>query len=147
MKMLHALMWLSVGVAGLGLLGCGLSVGGRSGGASVYVGPQEPEYVMVPQAPPPAMVEQRPPPPSGLYIWIDGYWNWNDRYVWERGHWAAPPHEHATWVAPRYESHEQGYRYAPGHWKVPDEKPGGAPGRSGNQRQDRRGPPDRPEHR
>jgi hypothetical protein len=107
-------MWVSVVVAGLSLQGC---FWGR-GGAAVYVGPQEPEYVIVREAPPPIVVEQRPSPPSGVHIWIDGYWNWNGRYVWERGRWAVPPHEHAVWVAPRNESHEKAYRYAPGHWKV-----------------------------
>jgi hypothetical protein len=114
MKTLRTLIWVSVGVAGLGLAGCYLG----AGGPGVYVGPQEPSYITIQEAPPPVVVEQRPPQPSGLYVWIDGYWNWNGRYVWERGHWAHPPHDHAVWVAPRYERHEQGYRYAPGHWKV-----------------------------
>jgi hypothetical protein len=135
MKILQTLMWVSVGVAGLSLLGCEVFVRGRPVGATVYVGPQEPEYVMVSEAPPPVVVELRPPAPSDSYIWIDGYWNWNGRYVWERGHWSVPPRERAAWVAPHYESHAQGYRYAPGHWKV--EKQDGARGRGGDQRHDR----------
>jgi hypothetical protein len=113
MKTRKALTWVSVGVSGLSLLGCFRG----SGSATVYVESQEPEYVIVREAPPPIIVELRPAPPSVLHIWIDGYWNWNGRYVWERGRWSVPPHEHAVWVAPRYESHEQGYRYAPGHWQ------------------------------
>ena len=126
MKRLHALMWVSVGVAGLGLQGC---LWGR-GSATVYVESREPEYVIVREAPPPFVVEQRPFQPSGSHIWIDGYWNWNGRYVWESGHWAIPPHEHAVWVAPRYEKHEQGYRYAPGRWNANQQA--SAPGRGGD---------------
>ena len=149
MKILQALMWVSVGVAGFGLLGCELSLSGRPVGATVYVGPEEPTYVTVPEAPPPVMVEERPAPPPGLYIWIDGFWNWNDRYVWERGHWATPPREHAAWVAPRYEREGQGYRYAPGHWKAEkqEEKREGAQGQGRDQRQDRQTAPDRPERK
>ncbi len=118
MRVLQALMWVSASVVVPGLLGCGGSDGGHSHRETVYVERQQPEYVIVREAPPPVVEEQRPSPPSHGHIWIDGYWHWDGhKYVWEHGHWAVPPHEHAVWVAPRYERHEQGYRYTPGQWR------------------------------
>ena len=117
MKLMRALMWVSVGVAALGLPGCGLFGGGRPADVTVYSAPEEPDYIVVRQAPPPLVVEVRPLAPSVAHVWIDGYWNWHDQYAWVRGCWAVPPHEHIEWVAASYESHPRGYRYAPGHWR------------------------------
>jgi hypothetical protein len=122
MKLLHMLLWMSAGVVCLGLLGCDINIG-RSHSEPVYVVEQpppqpQPEYVIVQEAPPAVIVERRPPPPAAGYIWIDGYWHWDSRhYVWQVGRWDRPPHEHFVWVAPRYERHEQGYRYTPGQWR------------------------------
>jgi hypothetical protein len=119
MKLLQTMLWASAGVACLGLLGLP-GCGGhkiRYTSEPVYVEPQ-PEYVLVREAPPAVIVERRPPPPGGGYMWIDGYWDWNGRqYVWQGGHWARPPREHVIWAAPRYDRHEQGYRYTPGQWR------------------------------
>ena len=119
MKLLQTLLWASLGVAGMGLLGCDLVLW-RSSPEPVYVerGQPQPEYVIVQEAPPPFRAERRSSRPSNEYVWVDGYWHWNGRqYVWQPGHWARPPHERAMWVAPRYERHEQGYRYTPGQWR------------------------------
>jgi hypothetical protein len=135
MKFLQMLLCVSVGVAGLGLLGCDISVG-RSSPEPVYVAqpqpvyvaqPQpQPEYVIVREAPPAVIVERRSSSPGGEYIWIDGYWHWNShQYIWQAGHWDRPPHEHYIWVAARYERYEQGYRYTPGQWREgPQERRG-----------------------
>jgi hypothetical protein len=129
MKALQALMWVASGVVGLGLLGCDLTIG-RSSPQRVYVAQPQPDYVIVGEAPPALIVEQRSSPPSGDYIWIDGYWDWNGRqYAWLGGHWDRPPHEHYIWVAPRYESYQQGYRYTRGQWREEQR---------GDQRRDRR---------
>jgi hypothetical protein len=118
MKILQALMWVSAAVVGLALLGCDVFVRESASRGTVYVAQQQPEYVIVREAPPQPVVERRPSRPSPGHIWIDGYWDWNGRrYVWEPGHWAIPPHEHAVWVAPRYEKDEKGYRYTPGRWQ------------------------------
>jgi hypothetical protein len=123
MKVLQTLMWVSGGLVVLvGLVGCTLFVRDRPPRETVYVDqPQyaeQPQYVIVREAPPPVIVERRPPPPGQGHVWIDGYWDWNGhKYDWQRGHWAVPPHGRAVWVAPRYEKHEQGYRYMPGQWR------------------------------
>jgi hypothetical protein len=119
MKAVQALMWVVIGVVGLWVLGCDVFIGGRERAPrqTVYV-EQQPEYVVVQEAPPAIIVERRSSPPSGEYIWIDGYWHWNGhQYGWQAGHWTRPPHEHAVWIAPRYERHEKGYRYIPGQWR------------------------------
>jgi len=112
MKTLQALMWVSASVAVLGLLGCF-----RSPRETVYVAEPQPEYVIVREAPPPIVREHRPSPPSRGHIWIDGNWHWGgQRYVWNAGRWARPPHGRAVWVPPRYERGQRGYRYMPGRW-------------------------------
>lgn len=118
MRALQTLIWVSGGVVLAGLLGCS----DQPAPQTVYV-PQpqsveQPQYIIVREAPPPIIVESRSPQPGQEYIWIDGYWNWNsNKYAWQRGRWAVPPHERAVWVAPRYEKHEQGYQYVPGQWR------------------------------
>ena len=136
MKARQALMWVASGVVGLGLLGCDVFVGGpgHSPRERVYVERQQPEYVIVREAPPPVVVERRPSPPSRVHVWIDGYWHWSgQKYAWDRGHWALPPHGRAVWVAPRYDKHEQGYRYTPGQWREEQQER-----RSDDERRDRR---------
>jgi hypothetical protein len=137
MKPAQAVRWVVTGVVELELPGCDELVGGRedSRGEMVYAELQAQDVVSR-DAPSLFVVAQWPSPPSRRHIWIDDYWHWNGRaYVLERGHWALPPHAHADWVAPRYEKHEQGYRYIPGRWQEAqrerpgDDKPQDAPGR------------------
>jgi hypothetical protein len=120
------------------LLGCLLAAGvcvalagcHRHHQVAVYDYDVEPAYVVVPEAPPAIIVEYRSAPPSEHHVWIDGYWDWNkDRYVWQRGHWQLPPHEGTTWIPPRYERHEHGNRYLPGHWRGGRAAGGGHAGR------------------
>lgn len=134
MKALQVTMAVLAGVV-LGVLpGCHrkTAVHERSHEEVVYV--EEPAYVVVPQPPPQIIVETRPPPPSSEYIWVDGYWGWdNHRYLWQRGRWVMPPRGRAVWVGPRYEPHEHNYHYTPGHWaedhpQGPQERPRGDEG-------------------
>jgi len=127
MKLLQTLAWVSAGVAGLGLLGCDRDEKMRRSPqrsvrrpppTPVYEAQRQPQYVIVRKAPPAVIRERRPSPPSGGHMWVAGYWHWDGRqYVWQVGHWTRPPREHVTWVAPRYEKHERGYRYSPGLWR------------------------------
>ena len=81
---------------------------------------QEPQVIVVEEPPPPVRVEVRPAPPSGMYIWVGGYWHYdNHRWGWIGGRWAVPPEHRREWVAPRYDrdEHDRGVRYAPGHWR------------------------------
>ena len=115
MKLLQTHLWVLAGFACLALLGCGY--GNRYASEPAYMEP-DPEYVVVHEAPPAVIMDRRPPQPSGEYVWIDGYWDWSGRrYAWQGGHWTRPPCVHAIWVAPRYDRHEQGYRYMAGRWR------------------------------
>ncbi len=72
------------------------------------------------EPPPPMIVETQPPCPNETFVWVGGFWFWdNHHYVWRKGHWAPPPH-HGYWYPPEYKKHKKGYRYQPGHW---DKKP------------------------
>lgn len=73
--------------------------------------------VVVHAKPPRSVKEQRPPSPGPEYLWIDGYQNWNGTaYSWQPGHWERPPHEHAIWMAPRWQRRGGGYVFTPGWW-------------------------------
>jgi len=46
---------------------------------------------------PPAPVYEAAPPPRVGYVWVRGYWGWDQgRYVWVRGHWSAVAREAAV---------------------------------------------------
>lgn len=39
---------------------------------------------------------------SGVgFVWILGIWGWEERWVWEGGHWPHPPYLGAVWVPHR----------------------------------------------
>lgn len=48
------------------------------------------DAVSVPYPPPPAKVEELPPRPSAKCVWIDGYWDYSDRWEWQPGEWVIP---------------------------------------------------------
>ncbi len=74
---------------------------------------------------PPAPIEEMPPTekPAGDYIWVPGYWSWDqDRdqgrgdYIWISGVWRMPP-PGTTWV-PGYWSQPAAtsYQWVSGYW-------------------------------
>src|SRR5579859_1115552 len=70
--------------------------------------------------PPPLRHEIRSAPPSPGWIWISGYYIFNDGrrdYDWVPGRWEAPPSPHHVWVAPRYRRNGNHYDYYQGSWK------------------------------
>lgn len=128
MKAAKLILLASISAASLGLCGCDVFFGGQPRQQPVYVeqqpqyGDPQVQYIVAQQAPPPVIVEQRPAPPSASYIWIDGYWVWNNqKYNWQGGHYAVPPQAGVVWVAPRYDHDAHGYRYTPGQWKKQNE--------------------------
>jgi hypothetical protein len=85
-------------------------------GAGLCYAPLHAEIV-VHKKPPHAVSEHPPAPPGHGYVWIGGYQRWDgDRFVWEPGHWQLPPHEHAIWMAPRWERTNGGYMFIEGWW-------------------------------
>jgi hypothetical protein len=71
----------------------------------------------VQMAPPPPPVETVVVAPGPGYIWIDGEWTWDGRWVWVSGHWGLPPHPHAVWVRGYWSRGPHGWYRAPGHWR------------------------------
>src|ERR1700743_3389428 len=70
-------------------------------------------------APPAIPVYEQPPCPTDGYIWIPGYWAYNDDsggYYWVPGYWEAPPQVGFLWT-PGYWGYTGGiYRWNAGYW-------------------------------
>lgn len=79
--------------------------------AGVFVG------VSVNIAPPPLPVYVQPPCPQPGYIWVPGYWAWNDGgYYWVPGTWVLPPQVGLLWT-PGYWAWTDGtYLWHAGYW-------------------------------
>jgi hypothetical protein len=76
------------------------------------------EDVAIHARPPKVTAERRPPSLGPEYVWIDGYQRWNgSKYTWQAGHWEMPPHEHAIWMAPRWQRRHEGYFFMEGWWE------------------------------
>jgi hypothetical protein len=74
--------------------------------------------VVINVRPPKAVVEERGPRPDKEHVWVNGYQRWDGHgYAWEKGRWEKPPHAHASWVAPKYTHHGNGYVFTEGHWR------------------------------
>jgi WXXGXW repeat (2 copies) len=73
--------------------------------------------VVVTQVPPALQSEVVLARPSPDYVWVAGYWTWQDnRYEWVSGQWVIPPHSNSAWVSPHWEPENGGYRFYEGYW-------------------------------
>ena len=78
--------------------------------AGLFVG------VSVNIAPPVLPVYVQPPCPAPGYIWIPGYWAWDDGYYWVPGTWALAPAVGLLWT-PGYWGWAEGvYVWNAGYW-------------------------------
>jgi hypothetical protein len=77
-----AAAWL---LSSLVLAGCGNQVSVAPVGAHPSNG-----AVAVPFPPPPARVEEIPAKPRPECVWVDGYWEFSDRWEWQPGEWVLP---------------------------------------------------------
>ena len=74
---------------------------------------------IVPQQPPQA-IEEVPPAekPAGDYIWVPGYWSWDqerNNYIWVTGAWRIPP-PGTTWVPGYWNPVSNGHQWVSGYW-------------------------------
>lgn len=76
-----------------------------------------PAQIVVASPPPPPRVETVVVAPGPGYVWVDGEWIWNGRWVWVAGHWLAPPYPHAVWVRSYWSRGPHGYYRYGGHWR------------------------------
>ncbi|MGH7954064.1 MAG: YXWGXW repeat-containing protein, partial [Limisphaerales bacterium] len=72
---------------------------------------------VVSEPPPPAPAETVAVAPGPGYVWVDGEWVWNGRWVWVAGHWGYPPYPHAVWIHGGWVHGRYGWRRTPGHWR------------------------------
>jgi hypothetical protein len=55
--------------------------------------------------------------PSNEHIWIPGAWErTGDKWEWQSGRWAKPPHGSATWMKGHWSWVDSKWRWNPGHW-------------------------------
>ena len=80
------------------------------------VGPAAP-VIYADEPPPPLPDYDQPPIPEPGYIWIPGYWAWNNvDYYWVPGVWIEPPEPGLLWT-PGYWSFSHGaYAFRRGYW-------------------------------
>ncbi|RFC41441.1 MAG: YXWGXW repeat-containing protein/YXWGXW repeat-containing protein [Verrucomicrobia bacterium] len=73
--------------------------------------------IIVTSAPPALQQEVVLARPSGDYVWVLGYWTWQEsRYQWMAGHWELPPYKGSSWIPPHTEQDGNAYRFYEGHW-------------------------------
>ena len=68
--------------------------------------------------PPPLPVYDQPPIPDTGYLWVPGYWAWDDDtgYYWVPGTWVLPPEPELLWT-PGYWGWDDGvYVFHAGYW-------------------------------
>jgi hypothetical protein len=72
---------------------------------SIRLGPPPPRREVVVSAPYPGA------------IWVPGFYEYDNGYVWRPGRWQAAPAPGQRWIAPRYVRHGDHYDYYAGQWK------------------------------
>jgi hypothetical protein len=104
--------WLLPGTA------AALIIGGCHAPAPVYIVKEAPSEVTVTGPPPRALHEEPPEPPEPDYIWLEGYYHWDDEadaYQWQDGRWAAP-REGYIYVTASYTYVNDLWYYRPPYW-------------------------------
>lgn len=85
--------------------------------AADAVGAPAHSYIVIQKPPEPQAPEGSPERPGSEYVWVSGYWTWqNNRYTWMTGHWIVPPYSGAKWVKPHTEPEADAFRFYEGHW-------------------------------
>jgi WXXGXW repeat (2 copies) len=78
--------------------------------AGLFVG------VSVNIAPPVLPVYVQPPCPAPGYIWVPGYWAWNDGYYWVPGTWVVAPAVGLLWTPGYWGWADGAYLWHAGYW-------------------------------
>jgi len=78
---------------------------------------QETRELIAQQPPPPLRQEAMTMPPSSAYVWVPGYWTWNNGWQWTAGHWELPPQRMTTWVPGQWVPQGQNWVWRPGLWQ------------------------------
>src|SRR5215831_8252315 len=69
-------------------------------------------------APPPLPIYEQPPCPEEGWMWVPGYWAWeeDDGYYWVPGQWLPAPYMGALWTPPWWGWEEGRYLFHQGYW-------------------------------
>ncbi len=89
------------------------SVAAPSAQAQISIG------ISVNFAPPPLPVYEQPPIPDPDYIWVPGYWAWDEDaydYYWVPGTWAPAPEPGLLWTPAWWGWDDGGYAFHDGYW-------------------------------
>ena len=68
----------------------------------------------------PRVVVTRPNYLKPGYVWVEGYWRWNnffERYVWQKARWKKIKRNH-IWVPGFWESSPAGFYWVEGYWAL-----------------------------
>ena len=68
--------------------------------------------------PPPLPVYDQPPIPASGYLWVPGYWAWDDDtgYYWVPGTWVLPPEPELLWTPGYWGWSDGAYVFNDGYW-------------------------------
>ena len=68
--------------------------------------------------PPPLPVYDQPPIPAPGYLWVPGYWAWDDDtgYYWVPGTWVLPPEPELLWTPGYWGWNDGAYVFNDGYW-------------------------------
>lgn len=74
--------------------------------------------IVVQNEPPAKIVEQTDASPGPDYVWVQGDWKWDGRWVWGKGNWQRKPHEAAVWTPGHWKRHHHhhSWEWIEGHW-------------------------------
>ena len=74
--------------------------------------------IQVDLAPPPLPVYDQPPMPDDGYLWVPGYWAWDDDigYYWVPGTWVLPPSPALLWTPAYWGWDDDVYVFHAGYW-------------------------------
>jgi hypothetical protein len=75
------------------------------------------QSILISIAPPPLPVYEQPPCPGDGYLWIPGYWAYEDGdYFWVPGYWYLAPGPGLLWTPGWWGFEGGGYRWHAGYW-------------------------------
>ncbi|HEX5656437.1 MAG TPA: hypothetical protein VFX59_04545 [Polyangiales bacterium] len=81
--------------------------------------PLEPTVQRVQYPPPAPIVEVRPAPPQPSYVWVSGYWWWNQpAWTWAPGYWCAPRYGY-NYIASSWYWNSGYWYFGAGGWARP----------------------------
>lgn len=80
--------------------------------------PAFPQPMQAPMAPPRMRNERRPRMAPPGQVWVPGHWAWNTtQYVWNAGHFEAPPRPRSRWMPPSILRRGRSWQVTPGRWR------------------------------